>query len=58
MADVLGNQIYSLDGNYSLTAYGAVVWFAIMLFIGIIGALGPAIYAINITISDTLRYDG
>lgn len=58
MSDVLGNQIYSLDASYSLIWFGAVVWFVIMSLIGTIGALGPALYAINITISDTLRYDG
>ncbi len=58
MSDVLGNQIYSLDASYSLMWFGAVVWFVIMLLIGTIGAIGPALYAINITISDTLRYDG
>jgi putative ABC transport system permease protein len=58
MSQLLGNQIYSLDTSYGLVAYGAIVWFGIMILVGTISALGPALYAINITISDTLRYEG
>jgi ABC-type antimicrobial peptide transport system permease subunit len=58
ISTTLGNQIYSLDATYEIEPFGAIAWFAIVVLIGIIAALGPALYAINLTISDTLRYEG
>lgn len=58
MSILLGNQIYSLPATYRLEPFGAVLWFGVTFIVGLIAAFGPALYAVNVTISDTLRYEG
>ncbi len=58
ISSILGQQMYSLDARYNLELTGCIIWFVIMIVVGVVAALGPALYAINITISDTLRYEG
>jgi len=58
MTTALADSIYMLDISYQPQAIGAVIWFIIVLVIGLVVAIGPALYAINVTISDTLRYEG
>lgn len=58
MSILLGNQIYSLPATYRLELFGAVLWFVVTFIVGLIAAFGPALYAVNVTISDTLRYEG
>lgn len=58
LSNLFSNQIYSLDSLYTMEWYGTILWFVIIVLVGMIAATGPAWYAINITISDTLRYEG
>jgi len=58
ISDILGEQMYSLEAHYAIQPFGVVVWLVVMILVGLIATLGPALYAMNITISDTLRYEG
>ena len=58
MSNILGQEIYALDAVYHIEWFGSVIWFVMVILVGMFSALGPAMYAINLTISDTLSYDG
>lgn len=58
MTNFLSNSIYMLTTPYQPQFIGVIIWFVVIAIVGILVAIGPALYAINVTISDTLRYEG